>query len=506
MSYISTGTINGHAFPPGFIKNYKEEVKINLEEYLGTEIFELEKLYLVCNISCEKSGAALQSTPFEMLVFVKIFVTGTVNRLKSEQNLMKFMNSTVTVEDEESFGYVTMTNEFSSRAAYLPRIISESYNTLYCHRQFLYFYKDYDDRYKSVLISPLLLCTQVTFMKHEYRKDWDAVNIYLVNIHVTLYHDEFFISDDGDAHVCLDRMKKIISEFETDDNTSNILSALEILTFVCIVVSITCLLLPFVAYILLRPLRTLPGKNNMCLVVSLLLAQALMLVQPRVYRIDDLYGVVGSVSHFFWLTYFSWLGICTLHMLRVFGGNIAQNNSNKTFMKYCIFAFGIPLVIVIATASVSLLLTNGNSYGYSTNRCFIEEKLTYIATIIAPLSCLCLNNTVMFIIVAYRLRSTPDVQKTKSDTLTFTIYVKLFILTGITWTIQIVDSFLLMSALSYISTVLNGLQGMYIFLSYVCTKRTLSLFKCFISSGNSEHKHKLRRSGTSAPTIATSRI
>ena len=54
MSYISTGTINGHAFPPGFIKNYKEEVKINLEEYLGTEIFELGKLYLVCNISCEK--------------------------------------------------------------------------------------------------------------------------------------------------------------------------------------------------------------------------------------------------------------------------------------------------------------------------------------------------------------------------------------------------------------------------------------------------------------------
>ena len=92
---------------------------------------------------------------------------------------------------------------FSSRAAYLPRVISESYNTLYCHRQFLYCYKDYDDRYKSVLISPLLLCTQVTFMKHEYRKEWDAVNIYLVNIHVTLYYVDFFSFLTTEMHMCV---------------------------------------------------------------------------------------------------------------------------------------------------------------------------------------------------------------------------------------------------------------------------------------------------------------
>ena len=103
--------------------------------------------------------------------------------------------------------------------------------------------------------------------------------------------------------MCLDSVKNFISK--TDANTAYKWSALEILTFCCIVVSITCLLLTLVTYILLRPLRTLPGKNNMCLVLSLLLAQTLMLVQPRVYRIDDLCGVVGSVSHFFWLTYFS---------------------------------------------------------------------------------------------------------------------------------------------------------------------------------------------------------
>ena len=504
MSYVATGIINVHAYLPDFIKRYESEIKIYLAEYLGTESFKMEDLYLLCNISCEGSDAAHPSTPFEMLVFVEIFVTGTVHRLQSEQNLMQFMNSTVTIEDEESFGFVTMTNELSSRAVYLPRIISESYNRLYCHRQFLYFYKDFDERYQPVLISPLLVCTQVPFMKHEYRKNWDTVNILLVNIHVKLNFDEFYISDDGNAHVCLDRVISFISE--SDVSTSYIWSDLEVLTFVCILVSITSLLFTLLTYILLRPLRTLPGKNNMCLVVSLLLAQILMLVQPRVQRIDDLCGAIGSVTHFSWLAYFSWLGICTLHMFRVFGGNITHANSNKTFLKYCILAFGIPLLIVISAVSVSLIISDGKSYGYSTNHCFIEEKWTYTVTIIAPLSCLCLNNTVMFIIVAYRLRSTPDVTKSKSDTLTFAIYVKLFALTGITWTIQILDSFLLLSVLSYISTVLNGLQGLHIFLSYVCTKRTFSLFKSFISSGKSEPKHQLRRSETSASTIETSRI
>ena len=487
------------------IEQYEKEIKIYMAEYLGTENFEMEELNLVFNISCEEQNVPRQPTPFEMLVLIKIFVNGTVQRLQIEENLIQFTNSTVTLENEMTFGNVTFTNEFSSRVAYLPRIISEFYDSLYCERRILYWYTGYERfRYKSVLISPLLVCTQVIFTKHEYRNDWDAVNIFLVNIHVKLYFDEFYISDDGNAHVCLDRVISFISE--SDVSTSYVWSALEVLTFVCILVSITCLLLTLLTYILLKPLRTLPGKNNMCLVVSLLLAQILMLVQPRVQRIDDLCGMIGSISHFSWLSYFSWLGICTLHMVRVFGGKIGHGHSNKTFMKYCILAFGTSLLIVIATVSVSLILSNGHSYGYSTSRCFIEHRWTYITTIIAPLSCLCINNTVMFIIVAYRLRSTPDVQKSKSDTLTFYIYVKLFALTGITWSIQIVDSFLLLSVLSYISTVLNGLQGLYIFLSYVCTKRTLSLFKMFISTGKSEPNHQLRRTETSASTIETSRI
>ena len=218
MSYVATGTINVHAYLPDFIERYENEIQIYLAKYIGTESFKMEDFYLLCNISCEGSDAKLQSPPFEMLVFVKIFITGTVNRLKSEQNLMQFMNSTVTVEVEESFGYATVTNEFSSRAVYLPRIISESYNRLYGHRQYLYLYKDFDERYQSVLISPLLVCTHVPFVKHEYRKDWDAVNIFLVNIHIKLYFGEFYISEDGNAHVCLDRVISFISE--SDVNTT----------------------------------------------------------------------------------------------------------------------------------------------------------------------------------------------------------------------------------------------------------------------------------------------
>ncbi|XP_065929583.1 uncharacterized protein [Magallana gigas] len=59
----------------------------------------------------------------------------------------------------------------------------------------------------------------------------------------------------------------------------------------------------------------------------------------------------------------------------------------------------------------------------------------------------------------------------------FVCFVKLFVLTGLTWAFQIVDSFLELSILSYAVAVLNGLHGFFLFLSYVCNARVCRMYK-----------------------------
>jgi hypothetical protein len=65
----------------------------------------------------------------------------------------------------------------------------------------------------------------------------------------------------------------------------------------------------------------------------------------------------------------------------------------------------------------------------------------------------------------------------QSNQIHFTVYVKLFTITGISWIFQIIDAFIPMSAFSKIVSLLNALQGVFIFISYICNKRVLGLYR-----------------------------
>ena len=515
MSYKTTGTLNGDFHIPGLLDFFEQYFENEvLETVLDTWDFELEDFYLLSNISCIKG--TFENKTIEILVYFIVFIKDDVPRLQIEKNMLEFTNSSMRIKMPVSFFnwlFINFTNEYNRRATYVPNFIHKSYYQSSCYRHFGH-NGDYswlskgdenpDMLYKSVHVAPLLICPQVIFKKHEFRIDWDGSTIHIIHIHHKFYFDEFKISNDGYAVVCLEQVKDLLTKYSiTSSIMTGSISVFEILTLVCLIASILCLLLTLITYILLASLRTAPGKNNICLAMSLLLAQALMLVQPNVHRIDELCSVVGSISHFSWLSYFSWTGICTFHMFRVFGfGAVASGvGSNKTVLKYCLVAFGIPLLVVVSSLSVSLALSGGKTSGYETYRCFIANKINFIATMIAPLGCICLLNIILFTITACRLRNMPKVQKSKEDTINFRVYVKLFSLTGITWTVQIVDSFLIMSPLSYISTILNGTQGVYIFFCYVCNRRTLDLYRKFFSPGDRVSAIEVRRKN-----IQTSRL
>lgn len=50
-------------------------------------------------------------------------------------------------------------------------------------------------------------------------------------------------------------------------------------------------------------------------------------------------------------------------------------------------------------------------------------------------------------------------------------------MTGVSWLFMIVDGFFDASPFTYLATVVNGAQGVFIFISYACQKRVFQLMK-----------------------------
>ncbi|KAJ8304614.1 hypothetical protein KUTeg_018197 [Tegillarca granosa] len=106
-----------------------------------------------------------------------------------------------------------------------------------------------------------------------------------------------------------------------------------------------------------------------------------------------------------------------------------------------------------------------------------------------------------------KIKTMPKIQSNAHDRNELSIYLKLFTLTGITWLLQVVDSFFIVSALSYIVVILNGFQGLFIFISYTCNRRVIKLyrerfFKSDYSISSSTHSSSLTRS-THVNTISS---
>lgn len=155
--------------------------------------------------------------------------------------------------------------------------------------------------------------------------------------------------------------------------------------------------------------------------------------------------------------------------------------------QYALYAFGGSALIVGVNVISTLVVSENKLSGYDKMSTLLTYKIAFIITLIVPLIFMCVTNILFYILTAYKLFSAPDVEKESGNRLHFSVYVKLFSLTGLSWVLQIVDMFVELSFFTYIVAVLNGLQGLFIFLSYVCNKRTLKMYANVFSKKNSQN-------------------
>ncbi|XP_021358437.1 uncharacterized protein LOC110453698 [Mizuhopecten yessoensis] len=339
--------------------------------------------------------------------------------------------------------------------------------------------------YRLKLVSKLLLCPRVRIEKDRYEIDSRSRRMTLLPNGPVLSFENYEFLANTSVLICVEDFKEMI-EGRTSESEQDLLSSiLGVLSFLCTCLSMVCLIITFLTYCFFAELRTIPGKNNMSLIFSLFFSQGLTqfgMIQTK-HTIPC--TIIAICIHFFWLSTFFSMNICSFHMFRVFVFPLKEVKRAHRWTCFCYvcYIFGMSALIVILYIALSVTVFEVDNLGYTGNgKCFLTSFESVIATFISPVILVCVFNIVFFVVVAYKISTAPKVPSNKNVRQEFPLYVKLFVLTGATWTFQIIDAFIPLSVFSIISGIINSLQGVFIFLSYSVNSRVRKFYKERLSS------------------------
>ena len=303
-------------------------------------------------------------------------------------------------------------------------------------------------------------------------------------IDMTLNVSEYHFDTNGSGlFVCSDVYLNYFAHFtEEKKPITSPLNASVLLSLVCIIISLVCLAVSFMTFCLFPRLRTLPGKNNMSLIMALMIAQVMFLISSFGQLNSGSVGckLVGLLTHFFWLAAVFWMNICTFHVFRVFTGieALSVDSDIKSFVMYSVYASALPVCLVVINVVVSLISSDGTHFGYGKSTCYISSEKMVGFTFGVPVGIVIISNFIMFAFFIYKIKTAPSVSKdVKNERNDIIIFAKLSTLTGFTWIFGFIYSWTDVEVFSYLFIILNATQGVFLFLSFVCNKRVLTMYK-----------------------------
>ncbi|KAL3882097.1 hypothetical protein ACJMK2_028468 [Sinanodonta woodiana] len=290
--------------------------------------------------------------------------------------------------------------------------------------------------------------------------------------------EEDFLRLNSSVFICLDTYTLVSEDVTLNYGHLPPISVIHnVFSHICTLLSVTCLFITFVTYTIFQQLRTVPGVDIMLLVACLFVAQTLLefgllMQEPIVCE------VLGILINYFWMCTFCAFNVCSFHMYQVFSSsNPVMRKQRYYITRHALYVFLAPLVVVLFTVGSYLIISEGRNVGYGGHVCFLSDSLTIAIAFLLPVTCLSVSNIVFLSLTFHAIRKTPKVRRRQNDRRRFIIYVKLCAITGVAWPLMIVDASLSLSVFSFFATFVNALQGVFIFISYVCNKRVYELYK-----------------------------
>ncbi|XP_058800349.1 probable G-protein coupled receptor Mth-like 3 isoform X2 [Phymastichus coffea] len=294
------------------------------------------------------------------------------------------------------------------------------------------------------------------------------------------------------------------------------------------VLSLPFLAVTFVVYAIIPELRNIYGKTLMCYVISLLSAYIFMVVSSFLEYPACI--VIAYIVHFSFLASFFWLNVMCFDIWWTFGGfrslhGSVKQRERKKFIMYSIYAWGCATVITTITMIMDLVPGIPDTMirpEFGKGSCWFETAGARALYFYGPMGLTIICNICLFILTAVKIikhkKDTArqlkgsDSRRHDDNKQWFNLYLKLFIVMGINWSMEIISWMfedILPKYVWYLTDLTNTLQGVIIFIIFVWKDKIRRLLmKRFGCDGDGLFRNSTSRSGcaTSSTSARTTCI
>ncbi|KAL8586193.1 hypothetical protein ACOMHN_057755 [Nucella lapillus] len=363
-------------------------------------------------------------------------------------------------------------------------------------------------------ISEALRCPRVSFnlsQENEFGEPLVVLNETSGTVHHTP-SDKYVsfqyveMGQDGDISVCADQLfDDGVPEVRPDFPVQFFSAQLFVTTISCQALSVFCLVLVLMTYVVFAELRTMAGKNLLGLVSTLTLAIAL--TGASVFGVGSSRGcqALGIAGHFFLLSAFTWGLIGLFHSYHLLHSTSQCRlerclNEPRTFRRYVLVSLLVPAVMVAVTVVSNVLDSQGDCrthLGYGTALCFLSSYSSFIVTLCASLLVI-LSSAGMSIWALREQRTIFPRDRSESFRQHFHHFMAQVFLTMVMAAAVVVQMVSVMrdsEALWYVSLMLHCGLALSVLAIFLCRRRTLKLWTAwfsasFVCGSGRSHGHK----------------
>ncbi|XP_066128193.1 adhesion G protein-coupled receptor E5 isoform X2 [Saccopteryx bilineata] len=238
---------------------------------------------------------------------------------------------------------------------------------------------------------------------------------------------------------------------------------LALITKLGLSLSLVCLLLCILTFLLVRPIQGSRTTVHLHLCICLFVGSTIFLagIENEGRQVGTRCRLVAGLLHYCFLAAFCWMSLEGLELyflvVRVFQGQ----GLRKPWLY--LIGYGVPGLIVAISAAVK-----PENYGRLIY-CWLDPKDGFLWSFLGPVTFIILCNAVIFVTTVWKLTQkfseiNPDMKKLKkAKVLTITAIAQLFVLGG-TWVFGLFLFDPRSQVLAYVFSILNCLQGFFLFL------------------------------------------
>ncbi|ESO83924.1 hypothetical protein LOTGIDRAFT_108512 [Lottia gigantea] len=322
-------------------------------------------------------------------------------------------------------------------------------------------------------------CPHILLNKSEFEISDEGRLVILSSKYV--YDPELYelLKDSNQVAVCSNFTQNYTSselEYNFDDVQA-------ILSVIGITLSIIGCVLTICVYLSFKSLRNIPGKIVISLCISLILAYLTMLIGPAMRENFAGCKSFAIMMHYFFLVAFFWMNVMAIDVWYTFAYHQAGGSSERStrFRFYVLYVFIMASIpVILSTILNETEIADDFSPHYGEGICWFTRRNALLVFFGLPSLLVLIANVILFLIAANTIYSA---QKNsvrllgKEDKSMLSIYVRLTIVMGVAYLFGFLVPLYNHPAILYIFIILNTLQGLFIFVSFVCTRKVLGLIR-----------------------------